>query len=87
MGENCCKYINSWFRILKAEKTADDADSSPALTARLAMDGLTFTLIKGSTIDYKEEMIRSSFEIVSNPQAELGCSCGTSFALKDSVKI
>ena len=49
---------------------------------KVLMDEITLGMIKGSTIDYKEEMIRSAFEVVDNPNAELSCSCGTSFAPK-----
>mmetsp|Transcript_987 Transcript_987/g.1770 ORF Transcript_987/g.1770 Transcript_987/m.1770 type:complete len:88 (+) Transcript_987:645-908(+) len=48
----------------------------------LVIDSITLDMIDQSTIDYKEEMIRSSFEIIANPNAELGCSCGTSFSPK-----
>ena len=44
------------------------------------VDSITMDFINKSTVDYKQEMIRSSFEINSNPLAENGCSCGTSFA-------
>jgi len=46
------------------------------------MDEITLDMINGSTIDFKEEMIRSAFEVVDNPKAEISCSCGTSFAPK-----
>jgi len=49
---------------------------------KVLMDDITLDMIKGSTIDYKEEMIRSAFEVVDNPNAEVSCSCGTSFAPK-----
>jgi Fe-S cluster assembly iron-binding protein IscA len=45
-------------------------------------DELTLDMISGSKIVYKEEMIRSAFEVVDNPMAEGGCSCGTSFTPK-----
>ena len=45
-------------------------------------DEMTLDMINGSKIMYKEEMIRSAFEVVNNPMAEGGCSCGTSFTPK-----
>ena len=48
--------------------------------ARLVIDPLSLMYLAGSEIDFKEEMIGSSFT-VGNPNATAACSCGSSFAV------
>jgi len=46
----------------------------------LIIDNTSLNLIKGSKIDYVNELIGSSFKI-TNPQASSSCGCGTSFSI------
>lgn len=50
---------------------------------RVVVDQTSLDLLRGSTIDYVQEMIRSSFAVVANPQSESACGCGSSFAVKN----
>ena len=50
---------------------------------RVVVDATSLDLLRGSTIDYVQEMIRSSFAVVGNPQSESACGCGSSFAVKN----
>ena len=46
----------------------------------VVIDNISLNLIKGSKIDYVNELIGSSFKI-TNPQASSSCGCGTSFSI------
>ncbi|XP_038263727.1 iron-sulfur cluster assembly 2 homolog, mitochondrial isoform X3 [Dermochelys coriacea] len=50
--------------------------------ARVVVDVDSLAFVKGAMVDFSQELIRNSFQVVSNPQAEQGCSCGTSFSVK-----
>ena len=56
----------------------------PVVTqARVIVDAVSLTLLRGSTIDFATELIGSSFRVVNNPQAVgTGCGCGISWEAK-----
>ncbi|KAL9655774.1 hypothetical protein ABK040_005001 [Willaertia magna] len=53
--------------------------------SKVVIDDLTMSFIKGSTIDFIESMAKTSFVLENNPNAEQGCSCGTSFNVKNKL--
>jgi len=48
--------------------------------ARVLVDSTSLELLKGSELDYVEEMVGSSFQ-VKNPNATSSCGCGNSFSI------
>ena len=61
------------------EKNQDDVILKTEKISVL-IDNTSYELIKGSKLDYVNELIGSSFKI-SNPQATSSCGCGTSFSI------
>ena len=48
--------------------------------AAVLVDSTSLELLKGSELDYVEEMVGSSFQ-VKNPNATSSCGCGNSFSV------
>ena len=48
--------------------------------ATVLIDPVSLEFLKGSQIDYVDEMIGASFKVI-NPNATASCGCGTSFSV------
>lgn len=63
---------------------ADAVDADDAVAeqdgVRLVVDSISLDLVRGSAVDYVEELGGAAFK-VTNPNAASGCGCGSSFAV------
>ena len=51
--------------------------------ARVVCDPESLHYLEGAVLDYQNTMMRAGYSILSNPQADMACGCGTSFSPKD----
>jgi iron-sulfur cluster assembly accessory protein len=70
------------YKIDTTEKTEKDDILFEHNDAKVLIDPITLDMIRGSTLDYLDELIGSSFQIVGNPNAESSCGCKISFNIK-----
>lgn len=49
-------------------------------TVKVLVDSMSMQYLQGATIDFKEDLMGSSFTI-SNPNAQSTCGCGSSFSI------
>ena len=47
---------------------------------KVVVDSMSYQYLQGSNIDYKEDLMTSSF-VIDNPQAVSTCGCGSSFSI------
>ena len=61
---------------------AQEEDDAVAETdgVRLVVDPVSLDLLKGSAVDFVEDLGGAAFR-VTNPNAESGCGCGSSFSV------
>jgi iron-sulfur cluster assembly accessory protein len=63
---------------------ADRADSADAVAetagVKLVVDPVSLELVKGSAVDFVEDLGGAAFR-VTNPNAQSGCGCGSSFSV------
>lgn len=50
--------------------------------ATLLCDVISFEMLKGSTVEYEDSLMRSAFHVAKNPNSESTCGCGSSFVAK-----
>lgn len=62
------------------ELIAEDDTQVDNGAASLLIDAMSYQYLAGSTVDYTEGLDGSKF-IISNPNAETTCGCGSSFSI------
>jgi iron-sulfur cluster insertion protein len=62
------------------EEVNEDDFEIPLDEFKVLVDGMSMQYLAGAEIDYKEELIGSSFSI-KNPNAQTTCGCGSSFGV------
>ncbi len=62
------------------EEINEDDFEFPIDEFKLLVDGMSMQYLQGATIDYKEELMGSSF-VINNPNATSKCGCGSSFGV------
>jgi iron-sulfur cluster insertion protein len=55
-------------------------DTEKAAQASIVIDPLSFTYLKGATLDY-EVGLRGAHFVIRNPNADTTCGCGASFSI------
>ncbi|CAG9332251.1 unnamed protein product [Blepharisma stoltei] len=78
-GEGCGGFVYK-FNIESEMKDNDYVIESEG--AKIVVDQDSIALIKGSTVDFTDEMIKKVFTVKENPQADMTCGCGSSFSPK-----
>ena len=63
-----------------ADALADDDAVTETDGVKLVVDPVSLELVKGSAVDFVEDLGGSAFR-VTNPNAQSGCGCGSSFSV------
>ena len=62
------------------EKNEDDFEFPIDKDFNVLVDAMSMQYLQGAVIDYKEEVMGSQF-VISNPNAQSTCGCGSSFSV------
>ena len=62
------------------EVTNEDDFEIPVDEFKILIDSMSMQYMTGAEIDYKEELMGSSF-VIKNPNATTTCGCGSSFGV------
>ena len=79
-----CSGFEYKFEVERADAPVDEDDHVFTRDqSAVVVDDSSLEFVRGATVDFQQEMIRSAFAVVDNPNSESACGCGSSFALKN----
>ena len=79
-----CSGFEYKFEVERADAPVDEDDHVfTRENSSVVVDDSSLEFVRGATVDFQQEMIRSAFAVVDNPNSESACGCGSSFALKN----
>ena len=73
-----CSGFSYGFTLDEEQNEDDFVIDQPGLT--VVVDSMSMQYLQGAVIDYKEEITGSSF-VITNPNAQTTCGCGSSFSV------
>jgi iron-sulfur cluster assembly accessory protein len=68
------------YRFELADQVAADDTRAVEGEVTLVVDPMTLDLVRGGAVDYVESLGGAAFQ-VTNPNAQSGCGCGSSFSV------
>ena len=76
-GGGCAGFTYK-FELAEAAEGADSVSERDGV--KLVVDPVSLELVKGSAVDFVEDLGGATFR-VTNPNAQSGCGCGSSFSV------
>ena len=76
-GGGCAGFTYK-FELAPAPDAADEVAETDGV--KLVVDPVSLDLVKGSAVDFVEDLNGAAFK-VTNPNAQSGCGCGSSFSV------
>jgi iron-sulfur cluster insertion protein len=76
-GGGCAGFT---YRFDLADQPESDDSVSETDGVRLVVDPISLEMVKGSAVDFVEDLGGAAFK-VTNPNAQSGCGCGSSFSV------
>ena len=76
-GGGCAGFT---YKFELAEAAAGDDAVAETAGVQLIVDPVSLELVKGSAVDFVEDLGGAAFK-VTNPNAQSGCGCGSSFSV------
>ena len=76
-GGGCAGFT---YKFELADEAGSDDEVAETGGVKLVVDAMSLELVKGSAVDFVEDMGGAAFR-VTNPNAQSGCGCGSSFSV------